>query len=971
MDDLIQEFIDETQESLATIDTQLVDLEKGTGDKTIINNIFRLMHTAKGTSGFLSLSKLESVAHAAEDIMDDLREDGVQPTSKQIDVIFKAIDAVRDILDSVAESGQEPDVDYTNLIAELNANVTGEEEEEIETVEAEADDDTPAVGDDGTVGMDVYAKLDAEIAAIEAEEAAGELPPAKEDGAVGMEVYEKLDAAIAAIEAAEAEEAKATEEAPEPTEAPKPEPAPKAVTKAESNAPAAKRSGGGGAIQSLRVNVNVLEDLMTLVSELVLTRNQILQVSRQNTNAEMNSPIQQLNYVVSDLQEAVMKTRMQPVGNAWAKLPRIVRDISQELDKKIELVMEGEETELDRQVLDVIKDPLTHMVRNSCDHGIESPAERTAAGKPETGTIHLNAYHEGGQIVIEISDDGKGLNKDRIIERIIERELATASEIESFTDQQIYMFIFKPGFSTAEAVTSVSGRGVGMDVVRSNIEKIGGSVELNSTPGEGSVFQIKIPLTLAIVSALIVESDEQRFAIPQVSIQELVRVAKDHTNRIEMMNDIPVLRLRDRLLPILDLGQILSGTQSQKNPEGTELADDRSKYDSAFVVVISVGSSSFGLLVEAVFDTEEIVIKPTSPLLQGVDIFSGNTILGDGSVIMILDPLGLVKISSKLASNRTAKNETIEKEGAGLRRTGENTTLLVMRSNETDEIAVPLSLVSRLEKFKVSEIETTNGGTVIQYRDSLMPLLSITGDKHTDPATLPDEFVNVVVFSDDRSNNDLGVIVEEIVDIVNDRMHLENAAMKDGFLGSSIIAGRAVDILDTTFYMQCVGGDWYGRSDSQLPFMQAIARKKSEKVGAYSTEEIKSVKPKALIVDDSAFFRGLMSPILEGAGFDVTAANGAGQAMECFKREMDFDIILSDIEMPEVNGYEFAQMIKADEKLKAIPLIAVSSHDTEEDKAYGLSQGFDFYLEKFEADALKATLMEALKLRHQEVVTDE
>ncbi|MDG1287297.1 MAG: hybrid sensor histidine kinase/response regulator [Rickettsiales bacterium] len=967
MDDLIQEFIDETQESLAIIDTQLVDLEKGTGDKTIINNIFRLMHTAKGTSGFLSLSKLEKVAHAAENIMDGLREDDVVPTKAQVDVIFKSIDVVRDILDSVAGTGEEPDADYSALIDELNANVIGV----APTTGAPSASEEPATEEDGTVGQDVYDQIEAEIAALEAAEAAEAAAEValeaerEDDGTIGQDVYDQIEAEIAALEAAEAEREAAEQKI-----------AATVVAKKEialaKKAPAKKPPVP---VQSLRVNVNVLEDLMTLVSELVLTRNQLLQVSRGRVDGEMVGPIQQLNYVVSDLQEAVMKTRMQPVGNAWAKLPRIVRDISHELGKKIELVMEGEDTELDRQVLELIKDPLTHMVRNSCDHGIEAPAERAAAGKLETGTIHLNAFHEGGQIVIEISDDGKGLNKDAIVNRILDRGLATEAELEAFSDQQIYMFIFKPGFSTAEAVTAVSGRGVGMDVVRSNIEKIGGSIELNSTPGEGSVFQIKIPLTLAIVSALIVESAHQRFAIPQVAIQELVRVAKNHANRIETMNGVPVLRLRDELLPVLDLGKILTGEQSESAPDAKHVTQTdeeiKNQYDSAYVVVITVGSSAFGLLVDVVFDTEEIVIKPTSPMLKDISIFSGNTILGDGSVIMILDPQGLVRISNKSAMARGNRKAAEAVKNDAVRRTGEKTALLVMRSSADQEIAVPLALVSRLEKFKVEDIEHTQGGAVVQYRDSLMTLMEVSGDTAVNPGKAGDKYVNVVVFSDDRSKNDLGIVVEEIVDIVNDHLNLETEGVKDGFLGSAIITGKAVDVLDTAFYMKKAGGDWFGRSDSQLPYKEAISREKSEKVGAYSTEEIKNVKPRAMIVDDSAFFRGLMLPIMEGAGFEVTAANGAGEALKCFSAEEPYDIIVSDIEMPEINGYEFAKIIKKDEQLKRIPLIAVSSHDTPEDVEYGLSQGFDFYLEKFDAVSFKKALYDALKLRPKEAVSDE
>ena len=379
---------------------------------------------------------------------------------------------------------------------------------------------------------------------------------------------------------------------------------------------------------------------MTLVSELVLTRNQLLQLARTQENNSFTVPLQRLSHITSDLQEGVMKTRMQPIGNAWNKLPRLVRDLSREMDKKIELIMLGADTELDRQVLELIKDPLTHMVRNSGDHGLESPAERRAAGKPETGHITLNAYHEGGHIIIEIADDGRGLPLDRIRAKVLKNGLATEAELAGMSETQLQRFIFRAGFSTAAVVTAVSGRGVGMDVVKTNIEKIGGTIDLKSVPGAGTTFTIKIPLTLAIVSALIVEAGGERFAIPQISVVELVRAQKEagrgHNEAgseivIERINDTPVLRLRDRLLPLVNLNDLLALGESKNDDTG------------AYIVVAQVGAGSLGIIVDRVFDTEEIVVKPVAPILRHVTMFSGNTILGDGSVIMILDPNGIAR----------------------------------------------------------------------------------------------------------------------------------------------------------------------------------------------------------------------------------------------------------------------------------------------------------------------------------------
>jgi two-component system chemotaxis sensor kinase CheA len=404
-----------------------------------------------------------------------------------------------------------------------------------------------------------------------------------------------------------------------------------------------------------------------MVSELVLTRNQLLQILRSQKDSEFSVPLQRLNHVTSELQEGVMKTRMQPIGNAWSKLPRLIRDLSHELGKKIDLIMHGQDTELDRQVLELIKDPLTHLVRNCADHGLERPEDRRAAGKPEIGRVNLNAFHEGGHIIIEISDDGRGLNIEKIKQKGIQNGVVSEAEAASLSDQQVAQFIFKAGFSTAAMVTSVSGRGVGMDVVRTNIEKIGGTVELRFQRGKGTAFVIKIPLTLAIVSALVVECSGERFAIPQISVLELVRAQAGSETTIERVNDSPFLRLRNRLLPLVSLHDML------------RLGEDRGvDPDQSFIVVTQVGTYTFGIMVDRVFDTEEIVVKPVAPILRDISMFSGNTILGDGSVIMILDPNGIAAASGEAATvgEQGAATEA-EHKGAG---ESERIALLIFRA---------------------------------------------------------------------------------------------------------------------------------------------------------------------------------------------------------------------------------------------------------------------------------------------------
>ena len=453
------------------------------------------------------------------------------------------------------------------------------------------------------------------------------------------------------------------------------------------------------AAQSIRVSIDLLEQLMAVVSELVLIRNQLLQTLRQQPESPFAGPLQRLNHVTTELQELVMTTRMQPIGNAWAKLPRLVRDLSVELSKKIVLSTQGAETELDRQVLDLIKDPLTHMIRNAIDHGIEMPEERRAAGKSETGHIALQARHEGGHIVVEIADDGRGLSTAKIRKKAVAAGILPAADAEAASDTKIHQLIFHAGLSTAEKVTSVSGRGVGMDVVRTNIEKIGGTIELNSTEGKGAKFTIRIPLTLTIVSALIVECGGERFAMPQSSVVELVGTAGSSQRAIEYINGAPVLRLRDRLLPLLSLQSLL------------KLEQTREDYADRCILVTQIGAQTFGIIVDRVFDTEEIVVKPVARIFRDIPLFSGNTILGDGDVIMILDPKGIAEALGGIET-QAESDETLTADAADCSRM----SLLVMRSGGGKWKAVPLSLVARIEEVAPSRVEQVEGRRVIQYR---------------------------------------------------------------------------------------------------------------------------------------------------------------------------------------------------------------------------------------------------------------
>ncbi len=787
MDDLIGEFLTETGEGIAELDAALVQLERTPDHAPTLALVFRLMHTIKGTCGFLGLPRLERVAHAAEEVLGQVRDGTLAADPALVGAVLAALDRIKLILAGLASVGHEPAGDDAAIVAALAAIAEGRPSAVVQAA-AEPAPTEPTPGDPGA------------------------------------------------------------EAAPEPV----------------------------AAAQTIRVAVEVLENLMTLVSELVLTRNQLMQLARtQDSHREgkiggggvFTTPLQRLSQITSDLQEGVMKTRMQPVGAAWNKLPRLVRDLGHDLNKRIDLVMTGAETELDRQVLELIRDPLTHMVRNSGDHGLEDAAGRRAAGKPEVGRITLTAFHEGGHIVIEIGDDGRGLDVARIRAKALAQGLATQAELDAMPEAQLHRFIFHPGFSTAATVTAVSGRGVGMDVVKTNIERIGGTIDLKSVAGEGSTFTIKIPLTLAIVSALIVEAAGQRFAIPQLSVVELVHAsaapaataaADSHApdparerSVIEDLRGTPVLRLRERLLPLVSLEALLR----LEPTAAAGMAAPANRH----VVVAQVGAASLGIIVDRVFDTEEIVVKPVAPILRHITMFSGNTILGDGSVIMILDPVGIARATGMGAAPGAEARLRGRTDRAGAPgtsppgadamqavRSDDKLAMLLFRAGGV-LMAVPLGLIARLEEIARDRLERDAGdgsdhayAAVTQYRGALMPLVPLAGVLDWERPRQ-----SVLVFSDGAADGGarerrVGLVVDEIVDVVEETLRVELGGRRPGTLGTAVVAGRAAGVLDTRYWLTSVYKGWF---EQPPPAAQRT--------------------PRVLVVEDSSFFRQLAAA---GAG---------------------------------------------------------------------------------------------------------
>ena len=939
MDDLLSEFLTETNESLQVLDTELVKLEQEPNSPELLDNIFRVMHTIKGTCGFLGLPRLETVAHAGENVLGRIRDGSLEVDAERVSLILECLDRIREILTVLEETEAEPEGDDTELINRLEGLVEIADKgiTPSESVPSGGPQQGEAEAGEGAASESAESAAESEPAP-EPESTAGSEPTAAgESSAQPPAVQQGGESAPAQ------QQQGGTSPEPHATQAQPCEPAAKAGQQQKGSG----GSGGDGqqkesqvASQSIRVSVELLESLMTTVSELVLNRNQLLQILRKYKESEFAAPLQRLNHVVSELQEGVMKTRMQPIGNAWSKLPRLVRDLSKELGKKIELKMKGEETELDRQVLELIKDPLTHMVRNSADHGLETPEERKAAGKSETGTVYLNAYHEGGHIIIAISDDGKGLDPEKIANKAIRNGLTTENEIANLSEQQVLQFVFKPGFSTADNVSAVSGRGVGMDVVRSNIEQIGGTIELSSKQGQGSKFTVKIPLTLAIVSALIVECAGERFAVPQLSVVELVRAKSGSENTIERIKNTPVLRLRDRLLPLVNLKDLLKlhdHAAAQSNGHGgdgeAQQQGSATKTESdGFIVVSQVGTYHFGIIVDQVYDTEEIVVKPVAKILRNIPLFSGNTILGDGRVVMILDPNGVASASGDVTLAEGEQATLDKHEGAT---DEEAVSMLVFNAVDKSPKAVPLALISRLEEVDLQNVEYSNGQRVIQYRGHLMPLIQMDGAPPLgDEGNKP-----VLVFSDqDRT---MGLVVDEIVDIVEEPMNVELTDTRQGYLGSAVIGGKATDLIDTGHYLTKAFRDWFRSEEKAL-----------EKTGGAS---------RVLLIDDSPFFRNLLSPLLDVAGYRVTTVESADAALQLCDNGEDFDAIVSDIEMPGMDGYELAERLRSKTRWANVPMIALSSHATAQDMERGRAAGFRDYVAKFDRDTLLDALHETLK----------
>ena len=898
--EIIQEFLVESNEMLTQLDQDFIELEQRPEDADLLSSIFRTIHTIKGACGFLGFSILEAITHRAENLLSQLRDGERKLTPELTTLLLETFDVVRGILVRIEETSGEGDDAHEDLVSRL------------QTVCDQASDEP------GTPESDAAAQL----AALEAEQLEA-LRAAKAKKAAEEKAPDEADAKDAGVaETGVAETGASDAPAPADAGAAKDADVTRKTTKRKDDGEHEDHPAHRSAIadSNIRVSVDLLDGLMNLVGELVLARNQILQYAESREDGGFSATSQRLNLITTELQANVMKTRMQPIRLVWNKLPRVVRDLGSSFGKRIELQMEGADTELDKTIIEAIKDPLTHIVRNSCDHGIETPEQRLAAGKPAHGVLSLRAFHEGGQVNIEIADDGAGIDPNKIKQKAIDKGTLTAEQAARMSDREALNLVFAAGFSTAQQVTNVSGRGVGMDVVRTNIERIGGSLELQSEVGKGAVIRIKIPLTLAIIPALVVTCSGERFAIPQVNLVELVRVDDGHsqgetgaTQGIEWIHGTPVYRLRGKLLPLVYLNEAVKLPTSEQSQSG-----------SLNIVVVQADERSFGLVVDSVQDTAEIVVKPLGKLLKSISVYAGATIMGDGHVALILDVMGLARAGRVIGDGHAHSGEAPETTTVG---SGEQAVLL-FRAGSMERLAVPLGLVDRLEEFTAERIETSGGRPAVQYRNRILPLIPLAERLGDGAAEISEEHAaQVLVFS--KGQRRAGLIVDEILDIVDERIEMRPSSGRDGVIGSSVVDGKITDFVDIQSLLEQTDRRWF-------------------------EEESTGGSARLMLMDDSAFSRGLLRQRLEVAGYEVFEARDPDEAIRRI-RELKIGVVAASLDWTG-DVYALSERIRRQPDLSHVRVVGLAESEDEAGAAAEREDHLDICLARTDHASVLASI---------------
>jgi two-component system chemotaxis sensor kinase CheA len=960
-DEILQGFIEESLEHLADIENDLLAIEEAGAniDEDLVNKVFRAAHSIKGGAGFMGLTTIQELSHATENVLGMIRSKKLIPTPEIINVLLIASDQLQSMIEDVHNSN---DVDISSHLTPLNAIADGSFSQ------------PPAADDPGESSEAVEEPLEDQASAVE------------EEPEVQTEEEEQEEAAAVAEEAAEEPELPPEKPAP-PVQKPQPKP----VQKAQSSPPPA--SGGSSkpskAETSLRVHVSLLDSLMNLAGELVLSRNQLLQTIGSDDLRNAEAVGQRIDLITSELQEAIMLTRMQPIGNVFNKFPRVVRDLSKKLGKSIDLTIVGKDVELDKTIIEAINDPLTHLVRNSVDHGIEMPEERKKKGKSDTGLVILKAYHAAGQVVIEISDDGKGLDGDALANSAVNKGLLTAEQIQAMSEKEKVNLIFLPGFSTAKEVTDVSGRGVGMDVVKTNLDQLGGHVDIISEVGVGTTISIKLPLTLAIIPCQIIETGGERYAIPQVNLEELLRIpAGQVKERVERVGDAEVVRLRGNLLPLIRLADVIGIQRTYYDPESNEAKPDRreqisdrrgrnsplfkneseiniqeserdnsarrSVIDRRFsassalnIVVVSTGAMKYGLIVDRLQDSEEIVIKPLGRHLQQCKGYAGATIMGDGRIALILDVGNLARMANLTSldgSDRAAEVAQAAEEAIKAKK--DKQSLLIFKSSEEEQFGVPLNQVERIEKIKRSDIEDLGGKRVMKYRGGSLSLICVDDVAMVQPLA---DHENLLVIVFNIAKRAVGLLAIGPIDALEITADIDDTTLNQtGIMGSTIIDQQTTMLVNVFEMVQTLFPQWF---------------EEQETFDFESVEE--GDPPTILIAEDSKFFRNQVKGYMTEVGYNVIEGEDGMEAWNLLQENGEkISMLVTDIEMPNMNGFELTQRIRASEQFKDLPIIALTTLASAEDIEMGKTVGVNEYHIKLDKERLMVSVHDYMKKIH-------
>jgi two-component system chemotaxis sensor kinase CheA len=991
-DDLVLEYLAECREHLVTIEADLLAIEQAGEviDEQLVNRVFRAAHSIKGGAGFFDLLQIKELAHRTENVLDLVRERQMIPTSEVVSILLLAFDKLRSLIDDYRESNDADISEFTAALGRLT-------EDHLSPAEKHSQDELVTFAISGNEkslscsafdveqarkgGRSIYAlqydlihdvqrkgktplevlnhlmKCGAILATAVDFESAGTLDdePANEllldvlfatvldEYSVGQ-ILDVQSERIHRLEGKRAEAPKIPNAQPAAAVAEKvaekviekviekvsAKPVPVRVSP-EGGESGPKAPGGAQGVHTettVRLNVALLDSLMTLAGELVLGRNQLTEAVRSGDGQGIRASSHRVSLVTSELQEAVSLTRMQPVSSLFSKFPRLVRDLASELGKDVQIRLEGGDVELDKTILEGLSDPLTHMVRNSVDHGIESPAVRVAAAKPSAGLVILSAKHQAGQVVIEISDDGKGLSGEKIAASALAKGMITADQLQTMSEYDKRALIFLPGVSTAEKLTNVSGRGVGMDVVKTNLDKLGGKVEIDSVPGKGSSFRIKLPLTLAIIPSLLVSDSGERFAIPQVSVGELIRIPQHQIGeRIDRAGDAELVVVRDRLVPLVHLAEALGGPRVERRDKAMN------------IVLVDEGSFEYGLVVEELHDTVEIVVKPMGRHMQGLREYAGATILGDGQVAVILDVAGLARRAGLSRAGKAAGNSAVDQEDS----TGEMHSLLLFQNAPGEDCAVPIELVTRVERVRPEQIQRLGGRRTMQYNGASLPLVALQDVAAVDELVESQQWV-VVVF--DCAGRTVGLLVAEPLDMIETLLEMDTSTLRQpGVAGSALLNGRTTLMLDI-FELAGTVRSRYGDAE---PVQKPVVSQTGP-------------TPTVLVAEDSDFFRGQIQRLIEAVGYRVLAAEDGQSAWELLNSHPDeISVVTTDVEMPRLDGLSLTRRIRADSRFTNLPVIALSSLAGEEEMARGLAMGVSEYQVKLDQSQLLESIGKAVR----------